>query len=732
MEAISKQEILDIRRVRWGAQPAPLLPRSLRAAWAYDQLPDWASAEAGLPISATVADLGPEVWGTLRTLSKRLQHYLQFLVRTRIAALGETACFDRRWPAGLKISDIAWQTRTRNCLERSNLLNDPQQLTNLTFNHLSVVHRIGALGVVDFCATLEGAMDLYAKLAAELGVGSAGRQADDPISALLDIASQEWAAQVSETDPRFRSLLPGGHGTLQDRIERLLPTPDTSQAMADALDLLGRSRTIQQRIEALSREPLEQALMTLLHGLSGAEGSRLDTIAMRLGWTGTESLTLRECSERLGVTRERVRQIQIAVLKRIPEHEIFMPQLDAALELLEEIAPVSADEAMSRLRNSGITRCDFHPRSLLEAASLLRKTTSLSLVGAGGHTILGSDEGTKLVQLVSALARKYAAQSGVTSVFRILDGLEARGHTIGEDHLKAILHSDPQCAFLTEDWLSAQDSPARRNRLLNVARKVLSVAAPQTVVSIRDAARRNDRARTYHPRYAGLVLPPLDVVESFFSRQEGLRVADGLVYSLAPLDYTRELRETERIMVDVLRSSPAGVLDRSSFLEGCRARGMNENTFSQYTSYSAILDHVGTDIWKLRGVMVDPAAVEAVRISNHLQPRERRVLGHGWSEDGKLWVAARIPHTGATSLVIGCPGPIRRYLSGRDFECRVKETHHRCGTIGINEKGASYGYGSFIGRYGLDEGDILLAEFDLLAGTVDLSVGSENLLDGEL
>jgi hypothetical protein len=732
MEAISKQEILDIRRVRWGAQPTPLLPRSLRAAWANEQLPDWASAEAGLSISATVADLGPEVWGTLRTLSKRLQHYLQFLVRTRLAALGETACFDRSWPAGLRISDIAWQTRTRNCLERSNLLDDPQRLTDLTFNDLSAIHRIGALGAVDFCATLEGAMDLYTKLSADLGAASIAHQADSPISALLDIARQEWAAQVSEKDPRFKSLLPSGQGTLQDRIERLLPMPDTSQTVAAALDLVDRSQTIRRRIEALSEEPLEQALIALLRGLSGAEATRVDAIAMRLGWTGTEPLTLKECSERLGVTRERVRQIQVAVLKKIPEHEVFMPQLDAALELLEEIAPVSADEAMSRLRQSGITRADFHLRSLLDAARLLGKTTSLSLVGAGGRMILGSDPSARLVQLAGALARKYAAQSGVTSVVRILDGLEAKGHTIDEDHLRAILHCSLQCEFLTEDWLSAQDSPARRNRLLNVARKVLSVAAPQTIAGIRDAARRNERARTYHPRYAGLVLPPLNVMESFFGRQEGFRVADGLVYSLTPLDYTRELSETERIMVDVLRSSPAGVLDRGSFLEGCLARGMNENTFSQYTSYSAILDHVGTDIWKLRGVIVDPAAVEAVRIANHLQPRERRVLGHGWSEDGRLWVAARIPHTGAASLVVGCPGPIRRYLSGRNFECQVKETHHRCGTIGINEKGMSYGYGPFIRRYGLDEGDILLAEFDLLAGTVNLSVGSESLLDSDL
>ena len=91
-----------------------------------------------------------------------------------------------------------------------------------------------------------------------------------------------------------------------------------------------------------------------------------------------------------------------------------------------------------------------------------------------------------------------------------------------------------------------------------------------------------------------------------------------------PLDYRKELGETDRILVEVLRSSPAGVMDRVSFAIGCLARGMNENTFSIYSSYSCILEHLGIGIWKLRGVAVDPAAVEAVRIANQLNEDDPR------------------------------------------------------------------------------------------------------------
>src|SRR5439155_21479337 len=106
--------------------------------------------------------------------------------------------------------------------------------------------------------------------------------------------------------------------------------------------------------------------------------------------------------------------------------------------------------------------------------------------------------------------------------------------------------------------------------------------------------------------------------------------ANGQVRPSGPLDYRRELGKTEQIFVDVLRSSPTGVLDRASFQEACEARGMNRNTFSVYTTYSPILEHLGTDIWSLRGIHVSPVAVDALRQANAARPRERVVEDYGW------------------------------------------------------------------------------------------------------
>ena len=155
---------------------------------------------------------------------------------------------------------------------------------------------------------------------------------------------------------------------------------------------------------------------------------------------------------------------------------------------------------------------------------------------------------------------------------------------------------------------------------------------------------------------------------------------------------------------------------------------MNENTFNVYTSYSPILEHVDVNIWKLRGIKVDPTAVEAMRIANHLRPKQRRVLQFGWGKNGALWLAARVPKL-AGSMIVGCPGPIRRFLDGQQFACKSKEGNQDCGTITINDRGTSYGYGQFMRRYGVDENDVFLAEFDLNEQTVTLSVVDDEILD---
>ena len=167
MQRTYKSKIIDIRLIKWGEPPAPLLPSSLRAVWGDESLPgNWVCAETGLRGGATVADLGVRVWETMEVISPRLRLSCSFLMRTRAKTVEKMKCVERVWPVGLKVGNVGWTVRTRNCLARKGLLDDEQRLVTLTFGDLFRIEGMGAMTALeDFCSTLESAIDIYEQLA---------------------------------------------------------------------------------------------------------------------------------------------------------------------------------------------------------------------------------------------------------------------------------------------------------------------------------------------------------------------------------------------------------------------------------------------------------------------------------------------------------------------------------------------------------------------------------------
>jgi len=247
--------------------------------------------------------------------------------------------------------------------------------------------------------------------------------------------------------------------------------------------------------------------------------------------------------------------------------------------------------------------------------------------------------------------------------------------------------------------------------------------------AVREGVRRVFRWRSStNVRYRSLTVPPQSVLARFLERHPDFLLDGESTTSVKPLDYRKLLGQGEQALVDALRTVSSGVVDRRTLVEECLSRGINENTLSVYTSYSPILEHIGIDLWQLRGVRVDPAAVEAVREQNALRPRETRMQDFGWSSDGKLWAAWTLPaFTG--SLVLGIPGAIKRYLSNQSFAARPKDVDRDVGRISINDAGISYGYQPFHRYIGADEGDLLLAEFDLAKSQVVLSINDDRMLE---
>jgi hypothetical protein len=328
------------------------------------------------------------------------------------------------------------------------------------------------------------------------------------------------------------------------------------------------------------------------------------------------------------------------------------------------------------------------------------------------------------------IAYRQTHDSGATNIGEVVAELQAKGVDADETTVRHVLREFSDAQFIEDDWFGQRPANPERDRLRNITRKMLSVASPIELSMLREGVRREYRYRGHRGvKTWSLLVPPRSVLRGYYqSHPEFLIDESDLVKPVDPLDYRIELALNEAILVDVLRSSPACVLDRTSLASECARRSMNINTHSLYLTYSPVIVHLGTDIWSLRGVHVDPAAIEAVRAANALRQKEKRVIDHGWTPEGQLWVAARLPAVQSGSLVFGIPGAIRRYLAGREFSV-TDEDGISHGTVRVNEEGASYGFGPFLHQRGADEGDILIAEFDLGGSAALLRLGNDELLE---
>jgi len=758
MPEIFNPKSLDISALAWGRAPVGLLPKSLLKLWKSEPLPRWLNTELELAETSTVACLGRDFWTNAVGITPRLQHFVTFLVKSRIADIKTVRCFDQPWPQGLLIDVIPFGARSRNLLGSIGVATEPSRLMGITFGQLLAVPGLGIRSLLEITTLVEASLEIHWGVTADLahGIGRVATDLGQGIGHVVvdaAIASQEpnahwstqltqalqehWVDRISGHDPRFRHLLPLGEGTLEERIERAVSDP--AVAAPDIPRLLESLPAIRQVVERIRSQTLEESLSDLLVTIAGTQQARLEVLASRFGWNGEDPKTLQECGDQLGVTRERIRQIEAKALKRLGTEPLLLPKLDLAINVLEASCPLSVKDAADLLKEKSVSGRPFSPSSVIKTAQLLGRKTSLSIADVRGQRLVVSGSQERTLGKIIRLARALAGKSGVASIFQIVDSLnevaESDGllgietQSLGEADVRRILAQNKACEFLDDDWFWITQIPDGRNRLENISKKILSVASPQPVSSVREGVRRAFRWRSMtNSRYKSIVLPPQSVMIRFYERHPDFQLHGEFVSTVKPLDYRKLLGDGERVLVDVIRNSSLGIMDRKTLMEACLSRGINENTLSVYTSYSAIMEHVGTDLWKLRGVRVDPAAIQAVREQNQLRVREVRVLDYGWTSDGKLWVGWRLPPI-MGNVVLGIPSAVQRYVSNRSFSAFAKDAGRKVGQIGITDDGASYGYGTFLRYRGADESDTLLAEFDLSSANVYLSIADNSVLD---
>jgi hypothetical protein len=520
------------------------------------------------------------------------------------------------------------------------------------------------------------------------------------------LAKRRWARKLTRRDPRLgrelRELVPGAHDAYA--AAQLLPAFDYEPS--EARQTAAKIRALVARGDQMRRLTLPVELGQILMAVTRTEHQR-SALIRRFGWDGLPPATLEEASQEIGVTRERVRQIEAKARKQFDS--AWTPALDRALAMIAELRFTTAAEIQAALQEAKLVTDDFALSSLVRAARLFGREVP-AITDRGG--VVATADLAHAVTAIEGTARRLTDRWGTTTVAELASVLSEKGFDLGEDVARKGLDSVPHIRYLDEErnWFWFLGST--RNRLLNQIRKIVSVAGSIDISELRDGVGRHHRMRGFRPPRS--VLARLCVDTGLY------RVEEERVYGANDLpDWRDVLGTNERLLAEILFEH--GPVMRRTDLEELVVgdRGMSRNSFYVYLTYSPILQRYAPGVFGLRGATISAAEVSA--LIPHIV-RSKVLSDQGWTTDGRPWVAYTLSPSAVASGVLSAPAALAPVLQG-SFKL-ITSDDAPMGTLVVEET-RMWGISPFYRRRGVDSGDTLALEFDVKARTARVHVGDE-------
>jgi hypothetical protein len=496
--------------------------------------------------------------------------------------------------------------------------------------------------------------------------------------------------------------------------------PDTRADLASVLHKLAESTFD-------STEPLETTVVRILSEADRViHGKRrpcrpavINGLAARYGLLGQPPATLEEAGRAMGVTRERARQIQ-------KKHEalhglnLWWPQLDAALELARRQAPCAELALADELLHRGLTTNRYSLDSLRACAEFAGRQFDLDVKDG----VITDDPDT--LTAVYRATRRLAERQGLATLLQVSDEALDAGFVVAEDDVRALLTASESVVWLDESHVTWRSSV--RNRLVNTLRKLLSVHQPVDLSSARRAVENfwayRNAGRT--AEQADLVAPTLNGLRTFCEWHDQFAVGDDELSATVPLDLHAELGVEAALLVELIRMSPNGVLDRTSLMESAEAFGMNLSTASLYLTFHPAFLQLDRNAWTVRGTQVASDVIATVQAQARARSlTENRDFRTGATPNGRPSVMLAVTSNFRLTGVL-----LRRWLPHGTPSTRFELTDGRgepCGTAVYNdETGFTHGFGTYVRRFGLHVGEYVYICADPDEETATVTHGSSD------
>lgn len=436
-------------------------------------------------------------------------------------------------------------------------------------------------------------------------------------------------------------------------------------------------------------------------------------LELRLGLGGEGPKTLQGIGDQLGLTRERIRQFEKKFSDRLERRQVWAPAFDKTVRALQHALPLTEEGAQELLHREQQLKQNetLSFQALLRVGELLRKKLPFE-VAEGFLLPAGTAEAASALGVV---ARKLITHWGTTTVGELCAVLDEEGKgEIDDQTVRTILDSMAGVRWLDREdgWFWIEGTA--RNRLLNQVEKIMSVAGSIGIGELRDGVGRHHRMKGFRP--------PREILARL-CEDTGIyqRSGDIIVGGSDLPDWRQILGKNEATIVSVLFDE--GPVMRRDELErrAVDEEGLNRSSFFVYLSYSPVLERYAPGVFGLRGAPITAAEVKAMIPS---RVRTQVLQDHGWTQDGKVWIAYKISPSGQASGVLGVPSVLDDLLRG-SFAL-TSEDGRQVGTAVVDD--SMWGLSPFFRRRGVETGDYVVVIFDVADGTATIATGADDLL----
>ncbi len=697
---------------------ASLLPKALSPLIGTRRVPRHLILKYGFTADLNLSSLDRSVW---KTLSRDAIQALSAVV------IRETT---DAWPkiksstslVSVDTSGEHLSRRAKNGLQRSGLLGNAH-VKQARLGELAMLPQVGAKTLLEWLVSWEP----FESADPEPSPSSHRHPSPAVQREARDLQTKPWAHLVRRDDPRLgvavATIAPVGT-TAWEIAESAAGRPMDSvdaQVMAAAL------RRLIDEAERLQGQAVDVELMQLIDStFAGSPDGRV-ALLLRTGFGGQAPTTLEAAGAAVGLSRERVRQIERYVLKRLNEGSAWTPALDRTLSCVVDLLPASAEAVQAELVQQGLCDSGFSIASVLHAAEVLGKEQRVSYDDVSTSLYEGTADVS--VKVVGSAARKLTEHWGAATVDAVSEELsETVGRELSVEHVRSHLALVPSLEWLDEkrDWFWVKD--VSRNRVLNAVEKMVAVAGSLPVSELREGVGRWYRMGGFRP--------PRDVLARLCVASGSYEVHGELIVETPAVPAWEDiLGSIERTMVEVLFEK--GPIMRRDELEAeVVARGINRNSFYVYLSYSPLFARYAPGVFGLRGARVSAAEVKAL-----IPPRTRhqRLLDHGWTPDGQIWIGYRLSAAAVQTGVLTVPAALKGLVSG-DYSLRAEKTGISgkrggpaaekgtlVGTL-VAKEGRMWGLTPFFHRWGVEAGDFLVVRVDASSRSVTVVAGGEEIL----